>query len=106
RVLIEAVSPETLAEVERAARAFLSAQPTRAQTHVKNLGFLAGLLADVERDPARGFAVIERKRYDEVRPPDAPPSARLVAHHGGWTNVCRSASGLLQDGRFSGPGRP
>jgi hypothetical protein len=42
---------------------------------------------------------VERKRYNECRPADAPSSERLVRAYGSWAAVCRAAAGVTADGR-------
>jgi hypothetical protein len=49
------------------------------------LGFLASILNQTPVREGIGFAVIERKDYDKVRPASAPSSAVLVRRYGTWT---------------------
>jgi hypothetical protein len=95
-----------LAEIERALLLTLHRPDSPTERRLAELGFLAQLLARTPRE--RGFRVsyIERGDYDQLRPPEAPRSARLVDRYGSWRAVCWHADGLLPDGRWLGPSRP
>jgi hypothetical protein len=52
---------------------------------------------------------VQRDTYDRLRPAGTPSSAQLMTRYGGaandgWWWACRSADGLLEDGRKRGPG--
>ena len=77
-----------------------------ASRRLAELGFLASLLNRIPPQPGIGFALISRKRYDELRPAGATSSAALVGRYGSWNATCYAAYGLQADGRWLGPGRP
>jgi hypothetical protein len=100
RQMVEQLDHAALAEVERAARLTVLQKPSPSEERRSNLAALRSLLAKQVPDPALGFPVVMRRQYDEVRPPGAPSSERLVQRHGSWTSVCYIASGLTDDGHW------
>ena len=56
--------------------------------------------------PVEQWRTVEPGRYDELRPASAPSAAQLTARFGTWQRVCRSADGLMADGRYAGVGMP
>ena len=105
RAMLEALSASALTELERALSLALTETETAAERRWRKLGFLAGLL-EFELPSLLGYPIIERQRYDELRPNSAPLSARLVEEFGSWRAVCRAAYGLQPEGHAIYTGRP
>jgi hypothetical protein len=95
-----------LTELARATGLMLDPPKSAAARRLADLGFLASLLNRIPRRPVIGFAILSRKRYDELRSTGAPSSAALVRRYGSWNAACYAAYGLQPDGRWLGPGRP
>lgn len=124
--MIGELSIEAVWELERALSNQLRRQPTAAERRVRELGFLAQLLAEQGHKPAPAaaddedslppelrpareaptFTTVSRAIYDTLKPPEAPDSGTLVKHYGSWRKACRAADGLKPDGRTTGPGKP
>jgi hypothetical protein len=104
--MIEALDDRSLVELDRAIGLTLAPPPTPAGRRLAELGFLASILNQIRARPGVGFAVVERKKYDKIRPAAAPSSAILVRRYGSWYGACYAAYGLQSDGRWTGPGRP
>ena len=114
-VLLDHCPAAGLVELERAIAYRLRRELTPAQRRVAELGTLAKLLGSplAREIPYHAVATIQidRKVYDDHRPPEAPSSETLVnryggAKKGGWWWALRAAQGLLDDGRSRGPGKP
>lgn len=105
RAMLEALSASALTELERALSLALTETETAAERRWRKLGFLAGLL-EFELPSLLGYPIIERQRYDELRPNSAPLSARLVEEFGSWRAVCRATYGLQPEGHAVYPGQP
>lgn len=104
--ILDAVEPAGLLELERVLRCRLAPPATASERRVAEIGPLAGLLETDGFLHWRGFRAIEREAYDAKRPAGAPVSGTIVARFHTWLEACRSADGLLPDGRYRGPGRP
>lgn len=118
--MLAALTPEALAEVERALLLDLRPQPSAAEQRVAELGALAEMLheirppgainrADPDAAQRRTRTIppgLRRETYDAVRPLHAPSSEVLVGRYGSWAKARRAAYGLLPDGRYLGVGRP
>jgi hypothetical protein len=105
-VMMKALDDGSLAELERAVRLTLNSPPGPAERRLAELGFLASLLNEIAPRHGLGFALLARKRYDELRPATETSSAVLVRRYGSWTAACYAAFGLQPEGRWLGPGRP
>lgn len=104
--MMSALDDESLVELARAIRLTLEPPPSPAARRLAELGFLASILNETPPGQGLGFALLDRKRYNELRPPTATSSAVLVRRYGSWTAVCYAAYGLQPDGRWLGPGCP
>ena len=114
-VLLDHCPAAGLVELERVIAYRLHREITPAQRRVAELGLLARLLEsplarEIPHHPVATIQ-IDRKVYDDHRPPGAPTSETLVeryggAKKGGWWWALRAAQGLLEDGRSRGPGKP
>jgi hypothetical protein len=105
-VMIKVLEDGNLAELARAVRLTLDPPPSPAKRRLAELGFLASLLNATPPQRGRGFAVLERRQYDKLRPTSATSSAALVRRYGSWHAACYAAYGLSTDGRWLGRGRP
>ena len=105
-VMLDALAPEALMELERALRLQLHPRHSKAEQRVALLGFLAQLLAQPAGDTTRSTGRISRQRYEQERPQSAPQAQRLVECFGSWRRACRVAKGLLPDGRWTGQANP
>jgi hypothetical protein len=108
RAMLAQLSHDDKRTLAAALHQHLFAPPPAAELRVRELGLLARLLDEEPQDPER-LPYVERRRYDERRARDqseAPASARLVERFGTWQRACRSAWGLLPDGRSSMGGSP
>jgi hypothetical protein len=103
--MLDELERSALAELERTLRAELAPCESPAERRWRRLGFLARLL-EGKFPTLLGYPDIERKRYDELRPEEAPRSARLVEEFGSWKKVCKAAYGLQPEGHVIYPGRP
>jgi hypothetical protein len=105
-VMTKPVEDSTLLKLDRAIRLTLNPPARPAEQRLAELGFLAACLKPLPPRPGFGFAVLQRKEYDGLRPATAPSSAVLVRRYGSWHAACYAAYGLQPDGRWTGPGRP
>jgi hypothetical protein len=103
--MVRTLSVPALSELERALSLELAETETAAERRWRKLGSLARML-EIESPGLLGYPVIERQRYDELRPEGAPASARLVGEFGSWKAVLRAANGLQPSGRAIYPGQP
>jgi hypothetical protein len=104
--LLDALSPASRATVLRALRRKLAGRPDKAQDRVDELGALADMLCAIGAPVNQLTPPLQRDVYDQDRPRRAPSSEVLVDRYGSWRKVRRAAHGLLDDGRWTGPGRP
>jgi hypothetical protein len=58
--------------------------PSPAKRRLAELGFLASLLNATPPQRGLGFAVLERRQYDKLRPTTATSRAALVRRYGSW----------------------
>jgi hypothetical protein len=105
-VMTKPVEDSTLVELDRAIRLTLNPPVKPAEQRLAELGFLAACLNPLPPRPCLGFATIQRKEYDRLRPVAAPRSATLVRRYASWLATCYAAYGLQPDGRWTGPGKP
>jgi hypothetical protein len=93
--LVDAAPIDARAQVRRALASELDLPEPPKALAARNLAWLAKLLAG--RPAARvGFRLVERREYDETRPPSAPSSRQLVSRYGRWLLVCRAAARLVE----------
>jgi hypothetical protein len=105
--MLGALERPGLAELERALAERLNLRLTAAKRRVAELGVLAELLNVLPLDQAGRPPTISRDAYDAAAEKrGATDSKRLVERYGSWRHACRSAYGLLPDGRYVGQGTP
>jgi hypothetical protein len=107
RAMLAELEPPVLLELKRALELKLAPRRSKAAERVAQLGFLAELLDEHAPRRAEGAPPrVPRELYDRSRPAAAPRSERLVELYGSWLKACRAATGLLPDGRWTGPSKP
>jgi hypothetical protein len=103
--MLDSASPDERIEIRNLLHAQLNPPPTALKIRVGLLGFLTDLLGS-EGESVGKTRVVDRSRYDAVRPKSAAPSKTLVTKFGSRLKACKAGSSMLADGTPIGPGKP
>ena len=104
--MLAQLTRETQVRVRRNLALHLDPPSSSVSQRRRELSFLADLLRPLTPRPGWSFADTPRKRYDALRPPEAPSSPSLVARYGSWVDVCRLADGLIAHPKGQSRSRP